>query len=55
MGTDSVELAAAQLRDAETSRIPCLPLRDLRGSTDVGAYAVQLRNRECASPRVPGW
>jgi hypothetical protein len=47
MGTDSVELAAARLRDAETSRIPCLPVRDLLGSTDVAAaYVVQLRNRE---------
>jgi 2-keto-4-pentenoate hydratase len=47
MGTDSVELAAARLRDAETSRIPCLPVRDLLGSTDIAAaYVVQLRNRD---------
>lgn len=42
---DAVDTAAARLRDAEKRGLPCRPVRDLLGSTDVAAaYAVQRRN-----------
>jgi 2-keto-4-pentenoate hydratase len=44
-GTDSVESAAARLRDAELSGVPCAPVRDVLGTSDIAAaYAVQRRN-----------
>ncbi|WP_063040093.1 2-keto-4-pentenoate hydratase [Nocardia pseudovaccinii] len=43
-GLDVVEAAAARLIRAAANRQPCAPVRDLIGSTDVGAaYAVQER------------
>ncbi|WP_433734071.1 2-keto-4-pentenoate hydratase [Nocardia sp. CA-129566] len=43
-GPDVVEAAAARLIRAAANRQPCAPVRDLIGSTDVGAaYAVQER------------
>ncbi|WP_433684807.1 2-keto-4-pentenoate hydratase [Nocardia sp. CA-119907] len=43
-GPDVVEAAAARLIRAAATRQPCAPVRDLIGSTDVGAaYAVQER------------
>ncbi|WP_433527470.1 2-keto-4-pentenoate hydratase [Nocardia pseudovaccinii] len=43
-GLDVVEAAAARLIRAAADRQPCAPVRDLIGSTDVGAaYAVQER------------
>ncbi|MEU0504321.1 fumarylacetoacetate hydrolase family protein [Nocardia sp. NPDC005998] len=43
-GPDVVEAAAARLIRAAAERQPCAPVRDLIGSTDVGAaYAVQER------------
>jgi 2-keto-4-pentenoate hydratase len=44
-GSDTVELAAARLRDAEQRLVPCLPIRDLFDPLDIAsAYAVQQRN-----------
>lgn len=40
----AVEAAAARLAEADRTRVPCAPVRDLIGSTDItAAYAVQDR------------
>jgi 2-keto-4-pentenoate hydratase len=44
-GTAAVEAAAARLRGAQNSGVPCRPVRDLLGGTDIAAaYAVQRVN-----------
>lgn len=55
---DAVEQAARRLLDAAGSGVPCAPVRDLVGSTDVDlAYAVQARvnaDRAAGGARVVG-
>lgn len=47
--TRAVEEAARRLAEADRTRTPCAPVRDLIGATDVGAaYAVQSVNRDAA-------
>lgn len=41
MTPEAVDAAAERLRDAEASRIPCAPVRDLLGDDQDAAYAVQ--------------
>lgn len=49
VGAHAVEEAARRLAEAERTRTPCAPVRDLVGSTDVdAAYAVQTLNRDAA-------
>src|SRR5262245_15239850 len=53
-----IQQAAARLRQAAESRIPCAPIRDLIGEKDVeSAYAVQevnVRHRISSGGRVVG-
>lgn len=45
----AIEEAARRLADADRTRTPCAPVRDLIGATDVdAAYAVQSVNRDAA-------
>ena len=56
---DALEAAAARLRDAEATRVPCPPVRDLVSSPSVAdAYAVQQLNRAIElgkGRRAVGW
>ncbi|MFN3258708.1 MAG: 2-keto-4-pentenoate hydratase [Ilumatobacter sp.] len=58
MGSGTVEQAAKRLADADSTRRPCEPVRDLIGTDDIGAaYAVQRINRDAgvaAGRRVSG-
>jgi 2-keto-4-pentenoate hydratase len=53
--TAVVEAAAARLRHAAESGVPCAPVRDLLGTADVAiAYAVQ-RRLTAGRPAATGW
>jgi 2-keto-4-pentenoate hydratase len=49
VAASALDEAARRLAEADRTRTPCAPVRDLIGGTDVvAAYAVQTRNRDAA-------